>query len=99
MLNHSVFVTVSVGDTSTSQELLLKDDKKILVRTAELYHYDNDIKFTARSWVHTIRRGACYSRAKSAKAEIADPKLALTDDVSSWKVGKYRKQRKKRHSD
>lgn len=75
------------GDTSTSQELLLKDDKKILVRTAELYHYDNDIKFTARSWVHTIRRGACYSRAKSAKAEIADPKLALTDDVSSWKVG------------
>lgn len=89
MLNHSVFVPVSVGDTSTSQELLLKDDKKILARTAELYHYDNGIKFTARSWVHTIRRGACYSRAKSAKAEIADPKLALADDVSSWKVGKY----------
>lgn len=72
----------------------MKDDKKILERTAELYHYDNGIKFTVRSWVHTIRRGACYSRAKSAKAEIADPKLALTDDVSSWKVGKYHKQKK-----
>ncbi|XP_056006549.1 cell surface hyaluronidase-like isoform X1 [Ostrea edulis] len=75
------------GETSTSQELFMKDDKKVLERAAELYHYENGIKFTVRSWVHTIRRGACYSRAKSAKAEIADPKLSLTNDVTSWQVG------------
>ncbi|XP_048756053.2 protein DDB_G0287365-like isoform X2 [Ostrea edulis] len=75
------------GDTNTSQELFLKDDKKILARTAEVYHYENGIKFSVRSWVHTIRRGACYSRAKSAQANIADPKLSLTNDVTSWQVG------------
>lgn len=75
------------GDTSTAQELFMKDDKVVLERAAELYHYDNGIKFTVRSWVHTIRRGACYSRAKSALSDIADPKLSLTDDVTSWKEG------------
>ncbi|XP_062580731.1 protein DDB_G0287365-like [Saccostrea cucullata] len=75
------------GDSSTAQELLLKDDKVKLERAAELYHYENNIKFTVRSWVHTIRRGACYSRGKSAQADIADPKLSLTGDVTSWKDG------------
>ncbi|XP_061169000.1 protein DDB_G0287365-like [Saccostrea echinata] len=75
------------GDSSTAQELLLKDDKVKLERAAELYHYENNIKFTVRSWVHTIRRGACYSRGKSAQADIADPKLSLTSDVTSWTDG------------
>ncbi|XP_061186068.1 inactive cell surface hyaluronidase CEMIP2-like [Saccostrea echinata] len=75
------------GDTSSSQEMFLKDDKVELERAAELYHYENNIKFTVRSWVHTIRRGACYARGKSAQADIADPKLSLTSDVTSWKDG------------
>lgn len=70
------------GDDSSIQELLLNDDGKPL-RIAELYHMENGLKFTVRSWVHTVRRNQCYCRGKSSSLSI----INLLDDVKTWRTG------------
>ncbi|XP_056019715.1 cell surface hyaluronidase-like [Ostrea edulis] len=73
------------GDNPSTQELLNDDGK--MVRIAELYHEENGIKFGVRSWVHTIRRGQCYSRGKSSLAQNSIPVLHLVDDTNTWQTG------------
>nr|XP_034311770.1 cell migration-inducing and hyaluronan-binding protein-like [Crassostrea gigas] len=70
------------GDDSSIQELLLNDDGKPL-RIAELYHMENGLKFSVRSWVHTVRRNQCYCRGKSSSLSI----INLVDDVQTWRKG------------
>nr|XP_034311769.1 cell surface hyaluronidase [Crassostrea gigas] len=74
------------GDDSTTQEILLNEDGKP-VRIAELYHEENGIKFGVRSWVHTIKRGMCYSRGKSSLVENSLPILNLVDNTQTWRTG------------
>lgn len=74
------------GDDSTTQEILLNEDGKP-VRIAELYHEENGIKFGVRSWVHTVKRGMCYSRGKSSLVEKSLPILNLVDNRQTWRTG------------
>lgn len=79
---------VSPGDDSTTQEILLNEDGKP-VRIAELYHEENGIKFGVRSWVHTVKRGMCYSRGKSSLVEKSLPILNLVDNRQTWRTGNF----------
>ncbi|XP_061192631.1 cell surface hyaluronidase-like [Saccostrea echinata] len=74
------------GDDASTQELLLNDDGKN-IRIAELYHVENNIKFGVRSWVHTVKRGQCYSRGKSSLMQYSLPVINVVDDAQTWRTG------------
>ena len=77
------------GDTSSVQEDIAHDDGVIKDRAVELYMIENGKKFSIRTWVHTIRRGACYTEAKVSDASISNPTIRLTDDVApKWRAGR-----------
>ncbi|KAK3101827.1 hypothetical protein FSP39_006632 [Pinctada imbricata] len=85
---HSAWAMIfKKGDPSQTKEDIVFDDGVVKDRAIELYLVENGMKFSIRSWVHTIRRGACYSEAKVSQADISIPTIKLVDNVDTWKEG------------